>query len=125
MKKSLFNIHNPNGIRWIFQLRVGLSPLKSHKKSHNFQDTPDDLCACLQNVETTQHFLLKCLNYNEQRHHLFQIVNTILLANDIIHLNDLELVRLLLYGHDKLTFHVNQTLIRETMNFIKNTSRFS
>ena len=31
VQKSLFNIHNPNGIRWIFQLRVGLSPLKSHK----------------------------------------------------------------------------------------------
>ena len=41
-KRSIFNIHNPNGIRWIFQLRVGLSPLKSHKKRHNFQDTPVD-----------------------------------------------------------------------------------
>ena len=76
VKKSLFNIHNPNGIRWIFQMRVGLSPLKSHKKSHNFQDTPDDLCACLLNAETTQHFLLKCPNYNEYRHHLFQSLNT-------------------------------------------------
>ena len=44
MKKSLFNIHNPLGTKWIFQLRVGLSPLKSHKKLHNFQDTPDDTC---------------------------------------------------------------------------------
>jgi hypothetical protein len=61
-KKSLFNIHNPNGIRWIFQLRVGLSPLKRHKKLHNFQDTADDLCTCLLNAETTQHVLLKCPN---------------------------------------------------------------
>ena len=125
MKNSLFNIHNPNGIKWIFQLRVDLSPLKSHKKSHNFLDTPDDLCACLLNVETTQHFLLKCPNYNVHRQNLFQIVNTILLANDINHLNDLELVRLLLYGHDKLTFHVNQTLLKATMNFIGMTQRFS
>ena len=31
-KKEIFNIHNPDGINRIFQLRVGLSPLKSHKK---------------------------------------------------------------------------------------------
>ena len=31
-KKSLFNIYD-NGIKWIFQLRVGLSPLRSHKKA--------------------------------------------------------------------------------------------
>ena len=30
VKKSIFNVHD-NGIKWIFQLRVGLSPLKSHK----------------------------------------------------------------------------------------------
>ena len=59
VKRNIFKIHNPNGIRWIFQLRVGLSPLKSHKKHHKFQDTPDDECVC-RNAETTQHFLLKC-----------------------------------------------------------------
>ena len=34
--KSLFDIHDPNCIKWIFQLRVGLSPLKSHKKITTF-----------------------------------------------------------------------------------------
>ena len=32
VKKSIFNIYEPKCIKWIFQLRVGLSPLKSHKK---------------------------------------------------------------------------------------------
>ena len=36
-KKSLFDINSSNGIRWIFQLRVGLSPLKNHKKLHCFR----------------------------------------------------------------------------------------
>ena len=125
VNKSLFNIHNPNGISRIFQLRVGLSPLKSHKKSHGFHNTPDDLCACLLNAETTQHFLLKCPNYNEHRHHLFQILNPIMLANDINQLQDRELVRLVLYGHEKFSFHENQILLKATMNFLVNTSRFS
>ena len=59
-KKSLFNITDPNVTRWIFQLRVGLSPLKCHtKKSHHFEDTPDDLCLCMLTAETTGHFILK------------------------------------------------------------------
>jgi hypothetical protein len=95
VKRNIFNIHNPNGIRWIFQLRVGLSPLKSHKYHHNFQDTPDDECVC-RYAETTQHFLLKCPFYNVQRLNVFQTVNPILLANDLQNLNDREMVRLLL-----------------------------
>ena len=35
-KKSIFGIHEPCGIKLLFQLRVGLSPLKGHKKNHNF-----------------------------------------------------------------------------------------
>ena len=34
--KSIFGIHDPLGIPFLFHLRVGLSPLQSHKRSHNF-----------------------------------------------------------------------------------------
>ena len=123
MKRNIFKIHNPNGIRWIFQLRVGLSPLKSHKKHHNLQDTPDDECVC-RNAETTQHFLLKCPIYNVQRLDVFQTVNPILLANDLQNLNDREMVRLLLYGHEKLPLNANQSILKATINFIEMTARF-
>ena len=57
-QKSLFNIYDI-GIKWIFQLRVGLSPLRSHKCAHNFEDTPSELCNCMLNTaETTCHFFL-------------------------------------------------------------------
>ena len=123
VKRNIFKIHNPNGIRWIFQLRVGLSPLKSHKRRHNFQDTPDDECVC-GNAETTQHFLLKCPIYNVQRLNVFQTVNPILLANDLQNLNDREMVRLLLYGHEKLPLNANQSILKATINFIEMTARF-
>ena len=42
--KSIFGIHDPLGIRYFFQLRVSLSPLRSHKKHHNFSDTISDIC---------------------------------------------------------------------------------
>ena len=39
MTKSIFGVHDPVGLRYLFQLRVRLSPLRSHKSHHNFIDT--------------------------------------------------------------------------------------
>ena len=57
-KKSIFGIHDPIAIRRLFQLRVGLSPLKYHKRG--FNDNPSDMCSCKLSAETTEHFLLHC-----------------------------------------------------------------
>ena len=124
MKKGLFNIHDPNGIKWIFQLRVGLSPLKTHKKSHGFKDIQDDVCNCLLNVESTEHFLLKCPNYLEHRCQLFETVNQIQQANNVNYLNDRKFLRLLLYGDENLPFEANKAVLSATINFISKTSRF-
>ena len=37
VKKSIFNIHNPNGLKYIYQLRVGLSSLKAE---YNLKESP-------------------------------------------------------------------------------------
>ena len=125
MKKSLFNIHDPNCIKWIFQLRVGLSPLKSHKKNHNFLDTPDDTCQCTENAETPHHFFLHCPNFVEHRRNLFDTLNPILLDKNLGFIDDRNYVQLLLYGHKKLNLHENQSILKATINFIQKTSRFS
>ena len=65
--KNIFGIHDPVGLRYLFQLRVGLSPLRSHKWRHNFGDTPSELCACNQEMEDTCHFLFFCLFFATQR----------------------------------------------------------
>ena len=44
--KSIFGIYDPVGLRYLFQLRVSLSPLRSHKFRHNFTDTPSEICRC-------------------------------------------------------------------------------
>ena len=66
-KKNVFNIYDPEGTESLFQLRVGLSPLRYHKKHHNFTDSPSDTCICGMSVETTEHFLIYCNLYNEVR----------------------------------------------------------
>ena len=111
---------------------MGLSPLKSHKKAHKFQDTPDDTCCCSQQAgsrdipETSGHFLLHCPNFTNHRNDLFNILNPILQANDVRHfIDDDKFVHLLLYGNEKFKLDVNQSILKATINFIKNTGRFS
>ena len=41
--KSTFNIYDPIGLRCIFQLRLRLSPLRSHKWRHNFIETTSNM----------------------------------------------------------------------------------
>ena len=65
--KSFSNIHDPTGLRYLFQLRLRLSPLKGHKHCHNFTDTPFGTYQCNKGIEGTSHFLLSCPSYTVQR----------------------------------------------------------
>ena len=71
---SIFGIHGPKSLRYIFQLRVSLSPLRNHKFRHNFDDTPSDICSCNQGIEDAnghgslnslenKHFVLSTIQY--------------------------------------------------------------
>ena len=57
VKNSTFNIHNPLGMKYIYQLRVGVSALSAHKKAHNFRDTSDDTCLCSIETRVNNSFL--------------------------------------------------------------------
>ena len=120
-KKSIFNLHDPLYIRRLFQLRVGLSPLRYHKRG--FQDTPSIMCSCNVSAETTQHFLLHCALYTVARNSLFQVVNPILAIHNL-HLGNDDLRKFLLYGNDILTVEENKTVLTETLKFIKSSTRF-
>ena len=68
--KCFFGIHDPIGLWYLFQSRLCLSPLRSHKFHHNFIDTPSNICYCNQGIEDTRHFLLPCPFYVAQRANL-------------------------------------------------------
>ena len=65
--KSTFGIHDPIGLKYLFQLRVGLSPLKCRKSRHNFADTPNDWCDCHCAPEDIAHFLFVCERFSLPR----------------------------------------------------------
>ena len=119
--KSTFQIHDPLHLRHIFQLRVGLSHLRSHKKRHNFADTLTDKCLCKQGIEDTRHFLLLCPFYVTHRENLLNCVTGILNKNGK-HLNNDHSI--LLYGHVDFNLTDNRSILMATIEFIKNTNRF-
>ena len=70
-------------LRYLFQLRVGLSRLRHHKKSHNFIDTPSNLCLCKTGIEDTRHYLLACPFYATHRNVLFSTVENIIREKEL------------------------------------------
>ena len=119
--KSIFGLHDSDGLRYLFQLRVGLSPLRSHKNRHNFIDTPSDICTCNQGVEDTHHFLFLCPFYTNQRRTLMNNVNNILQKSNLTLPVESNLY---LYGHPKIDHLDNRHIIISTIKYIKETCRF-
>ena len=121
--KSVYGIHDPLGLKYLFQVRVGLSALKCHKKKHNFIDTPNDWCECRASPEDVDHFLFSCHLHALPRIDLCSSVSNLLAANDLNHLiNDTELY---LYGHRSLNSMDNKTILLASIQFFKESNRFS
>ena len=109
-KKYIFDIHDPLGLRYLLQLRVGLSILRYHKKCHNFVDTPSDICPCTHGVEDTDHFLFLCPRFAAQRATLASSVIQILQTYNLNHLGNH------LYGHQTINFDDNRKLHCQQLN---------
>ena len=121
--KPVYGVHDPVGLKRLFQLRVQLSPLKCHKKRHNFIDTPWNWCDCHCAPEDTKHFLFHCTLFAAPRLGLQASVLNILVVNKLVYLA--EDVNFYLYGHDSLTINAgNKRILLSTIKYIKKTGRF-
>ena len=123
-KKNVLNIYDPKGMKRLFQLRVGLSPLRNHKNRHKFNDNPTDTCCCLMAAETTAHFLLYCDLFTEARGIMNRVINPIMASNGLILPSDDEFVNFLLYGHKTLSADDNTAVLTALLKYIHETTRF-
>ena len=121
--KSFYDIHDPIGLHYLFQLRTELSPLRCHKYHHKFVDTPTESCTCNQGIEDTGHFLFSCRQFAIHRICLAVDVTNILRGQNLLNLaNDVELY---LYGNPNLSLENNKKVLLATIKYIKKTKRFS
>ena len=123
--KSVFEIHDPLGLSYLSQLRVGLSKLNFHKFKHNFKDTLNPLCPTNDGIEDTEYFLLLCPSFYVQRRDLLAEISQLL--QPFVQINNLSntaLIKLLLYGDKDYSDSINKGIIQLTINFIHKTGRF-
>ena len=121
--QSIFGIHDLLGLRYLFQMRVNLSPLRSHKRQHNFADTPSEICGCNLGIEDTRHFLFECPFYAIQRVTLAVNIIDILQRKNLNHLGNQPEVYL--YGDSSLDLFDNKKILLSTIKYVKDTKRFS
>ena len=122
-KGLIYKIHHPRGLKLLTRLRLGLSHLREHKFRHNFNDTIDPFCLCDTNdIETSEHFLLRCPNYACLRLKLFDN-----LRNNNMLLLPLEsrlIVQILLFGSENYDSTANKIIISSVIEFIIKSKRF-
>ena len=97
--KPIYNIQNPNGLKLLTRLRLGLSHLNEHKFNHNFKDCVNPLCSCSLEVESVPHFFLHCHYFTDIQKTLFHELQAV--DKNILNQSDNEIVELLLYGSGK------------------------
>ena len=123
MANSIYNIHNPHGVKYLTRLRIIFSHLKEHKFKHNFQDSIDPMCSCSSGIETTIHFFLHCANFNIQRQTLFDKIATI--DANILTENEDSIVNTLLFGKPNSENSFNKAMRNASIEFILSTERFN
>ena len=125
--KPVYDIHDPTGIRYLFQLRLGLSHLRSHKKRYGFEDTPSDICLCKFGIEDTRHFLLSCPFYASKRVVMVSSISDILLKNNLNYPANLPAneLSMYLYGLPEISPAENRLIVAATIKFVKDTNRFT
>ena len=121
--KPVYNILDPNGLKLLNRLRLGLSHLNEHKFNHNFKECVNPLCSCCLQVESVSHFFLHCHYFTDIRKTLFNELQSV--DENILNQSDNEMVELLLYGSNKFKFQQNYSILKSSIKFIIKSERFS
>ena len=116
------NSHNPQGLKLLTRLRLGLSHLRYHKFKQNFLDTINPLCSRGPDIETTLHFFLYCPNFMECRN--TRLSKTFKIISDLITRNDLALIETLLFGDNLFSQDDNSRILDGTIAVIVTSKRF-
>ena len=119
---SIYNCHNPKGVKLITWLRLGLSHLREHKFKHNLQDLINPLCNFGHNIESTTHYLLHCPLFVNERSTFFSTLSS--LDCTLLDNTDSSLTQTLLFGNTSFKSNKNLKILIATIDYILSTKRF-
>ena len=82
------------------------------------------LCSCINlETETTGHYLLRCVFYTNIRTTLLE--NLVEIVGNIENFSDHQLIFLLLYGDANYNTEKNNSILKNTIHFLKESERFN
>ena len=114
----MFSVHDPLGAKLLTRLRLKFSHLNEHKFRHGFNDTINSICACGTEVETTEHFLLRCHFYSTLRLELFENLEKV--DPNFLNLNEKDQLNVLLYGYQiSKPKSFNQSILKNLLHTYK------
>ena len=119
---TFYSIRDSYGIKLLTKIRVCFSDLRDHRFNHNF-NCVNPTCFCGLGDETTVHFFICCPRYTILRNTYLSKISDIL-KSDISVLPDDHLTHVLMYGSNVYNNIINESIIKETIYFIKNSKRF-
>ena len=120
---KVFNINNPYGLKLLTRLRRGLSHLYGHKFNHNFSDCLDEICMCGKDIESTNHFLLQCSLFLNERQVLMKKIRDI--DSSLIDQNENSLCYTLLFGKENMNDNEKTHILKATIEYILSADRFN
>ena len=100
-ENSIFSIYDSLGVQLLTRVRLQFSHLNEHIFRHGFGDTINSKCACGSEVQTTEHFLLRCHPHSPQRLELFENLEKV--DSSFLNLKVKQKVSFLLYGSQSAT----------------------
>ena len=109
LENSLYNVHDPLGVK-LLSFRRG------------FNDRVNPMCPCGTQVETNEHFLLRCHCFSTQRSALFD--NLYNIDPSFPKLNNKKKVCYLLYASASNPSTLNKVVINLVIKYFKSTGRF-
>ena len=80
------------------------------------------ICGCGLEIESTQHFFLRCHFYHVERSELLNcLYETDLAINEV---NEDSIINLFLFGSDKYHKETNRKMLLDCITYLKATKRF-
>ena len=120
---NVLNIDNPYSLKLLTRLRLGLSHLCGHKFNHNFSDCLDEICMCGKDIESTNHFLLQCSLFLNERQVLMNKIRDI--ESSLIDQNENSLSYTFLFGKKNMNGSENTHILKAAIDYILSTDRFN
>ena len=108
---NTFHYHDPNGLKLITRLRLGLS----------HQNTLNPICNC-GTVEPTIHYLLHCPNFSNKRLTLLNKLQSI--NENILSKDDSNISKVFLFGDHSFNDVRSTSVLTTSIEYIISTKRF-